>query len=104
MTTREATFPKGEGFPTLAKHPNSSLHPEDLIPQALQRGVPSSASLQSGVLWVLQEAQHRGPEGGRGERVRGQRPRVWAQEACARGAFCWHLWEGPAWLWAGPGY
>lgn len=61
-------FPKGECFPsqnpTLAKHPNSSLHPEDLIPQALQRGVPSSASLQSGVLWVLQEAQHRGPEGG----------------------------------------
>lgn len=32
------------------------------MPQALQRGVPSSASLQSGVLWVLQEAQRRGPE------------------------------------------
>lgn len=30
------------------------------MPQALQRGVPSSASLQSGVLWVLQEAQRLG--------------------------------------------
>ena len=43
-------------------HPKSLLHFEDLIPQALQRGVPSSASLQSGVLWVLQEAQRRRPE------------------------------------------
>lgn len=40
-------------------HPQH-LWVEDLMPQALQRGVPSSASLQSGVLWVLQEAQRLG--------------------------------------------
>lgn len=56
-------------YPTLAKcgllwgpHPSPLLCPGHLMPQALQRGVPSSASLQRGVLWVLQEAQRRGPE------------------------------------------
>lgn len=70
---KEATSPEvgilPSQYPMLAKHrliwgphPNSLLQSTDLIPQALQRGVPSSASLQSGVLWVLQEAQRRGPE------------------------------------------
>lgn len=45
-----------------ALHPNFLLQAKDLIPQALHSGVPSSASLQSGVLCVPQEAQRRGPE------------------------------------------
>lgn len=107
---KEATSPKvgilPSQYPMLAKHrliwgphPNSLLQSADLIPQALQRGVPSSASLQSGVLWVLQEAQRRGPENAE---AKGQesaqesrlRRTVWGEEILED--FC----EGPTWLWA----
>lgn len=65
--------PQGNHFPFPIPHasqaqadggpyPNSLRQSADLMPQALQRGVPSSASRQSGVLWVLQEAQRLGPE------------------------------------------
>lgn len=49
------------------------------MPQALQSGVPSSASLQSGVLWVLQEAHRLGP---RGSEVKSQRPEVNSRGLC----------------------
>lgn len=65
--------------------PPPPLWAEDLMPQALQRGVPSSASLQSGVLWVLQEAQRRGPGESEVKRHRSearsqfQRPGGWGE-------------------------
>lgn len=97
-TTLSNHFPKDGYFPFLIPHasytgqsgdlhPNSLLRSADLIPQALHRGVPSSASLQSGVLWVLQEAQRRGPEG---VEAKGQKSEAWSPSSegpCGVGKF-----------------
>lgn len=49
--------------------PQFPLSVDNLIPQALQSGVPSSASLQRGVCWVRQDAQRRGSGESKGQRA-----------------------------------
>lgn len=64
------------------------------MPQALQRGVPSSASLHRGVLLVLQEAQQRGAERAETKGQGSEAKSLSSGDLCGMGLLCTCGWEG----------